>query len=71
MCGRLTLAERKWAARRVPNAEDVKRAVTECTQRVNQAGKRVREQFMKYAWVNDVLRAGFRTLIDGKAAHSA
>jgi len=50
---------------------DVKRAVTECTQRVNQAGKRVREQFMKYAWVNDVLRAGFRTLIDGKAAHSA
>jgi 2-keto-3-deoxy-L-rhamnonate aldolase RhmA len=50
---------------------DVKRAVSECTQRVNQAGKRVREQFMKYAWVNDVLRAGFRTLIDGKAAHSA
>ena len=50
---------------------DVKRAVTDCTQRVNQAGKRVREQFMKYAWVNDVLRAGFRTLIDGKAAHSA
>jgi len=50
---------------------DVKRAVTECTQRVYDAGKRVREQFMKYAWVNDVLRAGFRTLIDGKAAHSA
>jgi len=33
--------------------------------------QRVREQFMKYAWVNDVLRAGFRTLIDGNAAHSA
>jgi len=50
---------------------DVKRSVTDCTQRINDAGRRVREQFMKYAWVNDVLRAGFRTLIDGKAAHSA
>jgi len=50
---------------------DVKRSVTDCTQRINDAGRRVREQFMKYAWVNDVLRAGFRTLIDCKAAHSA
>ena len=50
---------------------DVARAVAECTQRINQAGKRVREQFMHYAWINDVLRAGFRALIDGKAAHSA
>jgi 2-keto-3-deoxy-L-rhamnonate aldolase RhmA len=50
---------------------DVRQAVADCTQRVNKAGKRVREQFMKYAWVNDVLRAGFRTLIDGKAAHTA
>ena len=50
---------------------DVQRAVADCTQRVNNVNKRVREQFMKYAWVNDVLRAGFRTLIDGKAAHTA
>jgi 4-hydroxy-2-oxoheptanedioate aldolase len=50
---------------------DVKRAVAECTQRINDSGKRVREQFMNFAWVNDVLRAGYRALIDGKAAHSA
>jgi 2-keto-3-deoxy-L-rhamnonate aldolase RhmA len=50
---------------------DVKREVADCTERINKAGKRVREQFMKFAWVNDVLRAGLRTLIDSKAAHSA
>jgi 4-hydroxy-2-oxoheptanedioate aldolase len=51
--------------------DEVRQAVADCTQRVNKAGKRVREQFMKYAWINDVLRAGFRNLIDGKAAHTA
>jgi 4-hydroxy-2-oxoheptanedioate aldolase len=50
---------------------DVTRAVADCTQRVNRVNKRVREQFMKYAWANDVLRAGFRALIDGANAHSA
>jgi 4-hydroxy-2-oxoheptanedioate aldolase len=50
---------------------DVERAVAECTQRINDSGKRVREQSMNFAWVNDVLRAGYRALIDGKAAHSA
>ena len=50
---------------------EVKQAVSECTARINAAGKRVREQFMHYAWVNDVLRAGFRALIGGKSAHSA
>ena len=52
----------------------VQRAVSDCTARINQAGKRVREDFMRFAWVNDVLRAGMRTLLDGKggpAAHSA
>jgi 4-hydroxy-2-oxoheptanedioate aldolase len=49
----------------------VKQAVAACTQRINEAGKRVREQFMKFAWVNDVLRSGFRALIDGKAAHTS
>jgi len=35
--------------------------------------KRVREDFMRFAWVNDVLRAGMRTLLDSRtaAAHSA
>ena len=52
---------------------DVKRAVTQCTQRIRLAGKRVREDFMKFAWVNDVLRAGTRALLDAPAAvsHSA
>jgi len=52
----------------------VQKAVAECTARINQAGKRVREDFMRFAWVNDVLRAGMRTLLDGKgvtAGHSA
>jgi hypothetical protein len=33
----------------------------------------VREDFMRFAWVNDVLRAGMRMLLEGKdaAAHSA
>jgi 4-hydroxy-2-oxoheptanedioate aldolase len=51
----------------------VRRAVAECTARINQAGKRVREDFMRYAWINDVLRAGMRALLDGHGAgaHSA
>ncbi|HTI47846.1 MAG TPA: aldolase/citrate lyase family protein [Casimicrobiaceae bacterium] len=53
---------------------EVRSAVAECTRRINQAGKRVREDFMKFAWVNDVLRAGMRALVDARpatAAHSA
>lgn len=51
----------------------VKQAVAECTTRINKVGKRVREDFMRFAWVNDVLRAGMRMLLEGKdaAAHSA
>jgi len=53
---------------------DVKRAVADCTLRINKAGKRVREEFMRFAWVNDVLRAGVRSLLNSSvsaAAHSA
>jgi 2-keto-3-deoxy-L-rhamnonate aldolase RhmA len=53
---------------------EVRRAVSDCTERIHQAGKRVREDFMKFAWINDILRAGMRSLVDGKsgvAAHSA
>ncbi|MEO8136294.1 MAG: aldolase/citrate lyase family protein [Betaproteobacteria bacterium] len=51
----------------------VRQAVVDCTARINKAGKRVREDFMRFAWINDVLRAGMRTLLDGKGAgaHSA
>lgn len=48
----------------------VKQAVAECTARINKAGKRIREDFMRFAWVNDVLRAGMRTLLDGKGGSS-
>ena len=53
---------------------DVRKAVAECTRRIHEAGRRVREDFMQFAWINDVLRAGVRTLLDAKAgaaAHSA
>ena len=53
---------------------DVKRAVTDCIGRIHKAGRRVREDFMKFAWINDVLRAGMRSLLDARAApvaHSA
>jgi 2-keto-3-deoxy-L-rhamnonate aldolase RhmA len=46
-----------------PGHPDVKRAVADCTVRIHEAGKRVREDFMQFAWVNDVLRAGFRQLL--------
>jgi 2-keto-3-deoxy-L-rhamnonate aldolase RhmA len=47
---------------------DVKRAVGECIGRIHGAGKRVREDFMRFAWVNDVLRMGVRALLDGQSA---
>jgi len=51
----------------------VKQAVADCTARIHKVGKRVREDFMRFAWVNDVLRAGMRSILDGKGAiaHSA
>ena len=38
----------------------VKAAVADATKRIHAAGKRVREDFMKYVWINDVLVAGAR-----------
>jgi len=46
---------------------EVKRAVADCKRRINDAGKRVREDFMRFAWINDVLRAGMRTLLGAEA----
>jgi 4-hydroxy-2-oxoheptanedioate aldolase len=42
----------------------VKAAVVEATRRIEAAGKRVRENFMKYAWINEVLMAGASKLLD-------
>jgi 4-hydroxy-2-oxoheptanedioate aldolase len=39
-------------------------AVADATRRIEAAGKRVRENFMKYAWINEVLMAGARKLLD-------
>ena len=46
-----------------PGHEVVKAAVTDATQRIRAAGKRVREDFMTYIWINDVLIAGARQLL--------
>ena len=44
---------------------EVKAAVGACIDRIHRAGKRVREDFMNYVWINDVLIAGARQLLDG------
>jgi 2-keto-3-deoxy-L-rhamnonate aldolase RhmA len=46
-----------------PAHPEVKQAVDTCIARIHQAGKRVREDFMKFAWVNDILMAGARQLL--------
>ncbi len=43
-----------------PGHPDVRTAVGECTDRIHRAGKRVREDFMNFVWINDVLIAGAR-----------
>jgi len=46
-----------------PAHPDVKQAVGACIARIHQAGKRVREDFMNFAWVNDILVTGARQLL--------
>jgi 4-hydroxy-2-oxoheptanedioate aldolase len=41
----------------------VKAAVDEASSAIRVAGKRVREDFMRFAWINDVLVTGARQLI--------
>lgn len=47
-----------------PGHPAVKAAVADASTRIRAAGKRVREDFMKFVWVNDVLLAGARQLLD-------
>jgi len=42
---------------------DVRAAAAEATRRIHAAGKRVREDFMKFAWINDLLFAGAGQLL--------
>jgi 4-hydroxy-2-oxoheptanedioate aldolase len=46
-----------------PEHPEVRMAVEQATATVHRAGKRVREDFMKFAWINSVLVAGTRQLI--------
>ena len=47
-----------------PSHPDVKAAVADASARIRAAGKRVREDFMQFAWINDVLVTGARQLFD-------
>lgn len=49
---------------------DVKAAVGACIERIHRAGKRVREDFMNFVWINDVLITGARQLLDGAPLES-
>jgi 4-hydroxy-2-oxoheptanedioate aldolase len=46
-----------------PAHPTVQAAVADASARIRAAGKRVREDFMNYAWINDVLMAGARQLL--------
>ena len=47
-----------------PDDGAVKAAVVDASGRIRAAGKRVREDFMKFVWINDVLLTGARRLLD-------
>jgi 4-hydroxy-2-oxoheptanedioate aldolase len=46
-----------------PNHPGVTAAVQEASAMIRAAGKRVREDFMRYGWINDILRAGAKQLL--------
>lgn len=41
-----------------PGHPDVQQAVAKASQAIHAAGKRVREDFMRYGWINDIVQAG-------------
>ena len=47
-----------------PDHAEVKTAVTQASHRIRASGKRVREDFMKFVWIKDLLIAGARQLLD-------
>jgi 2-keto-3-deoxy-L-rhamnonate aldolase RhmA len=46
-----------------PAHPDVKSAVADARARINAAGKRVREEFMTFAWINEIVLAGAKQLL--------
>ncbi|MCS0500828.1 HpcH/HpaI aldolase family protein [Ancylobacter mangrovi] len=47
-----------------PNHPEVQRRFKACAERIRAAGKPVREDFMKFAWINQVILAGARQFIE-------
>jgi 4-hydroxy-2-oxoheptanedioate aldolase len=43
---------------------EVKAAVAQASRRIGEAGKRVREDFMKFVWINEVIVSGARGLLE-------
>jgi 2-keto-3-deoxy-L-rhamnonate aldolase RhmA len=46
-----------------PGHADVKQAMREAGERVRKAGKPIREDFMRFAWITDILTAGAKQLL--------
>lgn len=46
-----------------PDHPTVKAAVSEASERIRAAGKPIREDFIKFAWINDIIIAGAKSLI--------
>ena len=46
-----------------PAHPEVKQAVADASARINAAGKWVREDFMNFAWINDIVLTGAKTLL--------
>ena len=49
-----------------PAHAEVRRAVERATAAVHQAGKRVREDFMRYAWINDLILGGWKQSVGSR-----
>ncbi|MDO9436680.1 HpcH/HpaI aldolase/citrate lyase family protein [Hydrogenophaga sp.] len=49
-----------------PEHPDVVKAVNACADRIRKVGKPLREDFMKFAWINDVIVTGARQLLDAE-----
>jgi 4-hydroxy-2-oxoheptanedioate aldolase len=48
-----------------PAHPDVEAAIAGAARRIRAAGKPVREDFMTFAWINDLLVAGAKSLLGG------
>lgn len=46
-----------------PGHAEVKAEVAKATQAIHAAGKKVREDFMKFGWINEIIQAGARQIL--------